>query len=233
VEAFKQLYLSKLNEFTKSVFQPERFHRQVDAIAASIRTAVQEESSEKLERFEKVVAGEAVEPAGFGGFGGRGRGGPGAPGRDDGPTAGPGGPRPGGPGGFFGSVKPIRAFVTARAKAVSDQLAGKSTGEKLPEFGMGRPGGPGGGPGRPGDFGPGNFIAGGVMTALDFNKDGSLTKDEFTGGFKKWFDSWNTDKSGFLTDEQLRAGINQDLSPFRGDGPVVVPLQGPEPRNNR
>ena len=30
VEAFKKLYLAKLEEFSKTIFVPERFHEQVD-----------------------------------------------------------------------------------------------------------------------------------------------------------------------------------------------------------
>jgi hypothetical protein len=52
------------------------------------------------------------------------------------------------------------------------------------------------------------------MTALDADKDGELSREEFVGGFKKWFEAWDTEKTGVLTDEQLRAGINKDL-PFR------------------
>src|SRR5207247_76155 len=57
VESFKKLYLARLGEFNKTIFTPERFHQQVDEIAAAIRPAVQEESEEKLARFDKVVAG--------------------------------------------------------------------------------------------------------------------------------------------------------------------------------
>jgi len=79
----------------------------------------------------------------------------------------------------------------------------------------------GGPPGRggPGGFGPGMFLAQAFTTALDADKDGVVTQAEFTQGFLKWFDAWNTDHSGALTEEQLRAGINQDLSPFRGGPP--------------
>ena len=71
VAAFQQLYLSRLDEFNKTIFEPERFFNQVDQIASAIRPAVQEESEEKLARFDKVVAGEPVPPGGFGGgFGG-------------------------------------------------------------------------------------------------------------------------------------------------------------------
>src|SRR6266851_2892587 len=60
VETFKKLYLARLDEFNKTIFNPERFHHQVDEIAAAIRPAVQEESDEKLARFDKVAAGEPV-----------------------------------------------------------------------------------------------------------------------------------------------------------------------------
>src|SRR5262249_33634430 len=177
---------------------------------AAIGSAGQEESEEKLARFDKVVAGEPVSPGGFGG------------GRPDGERG--GGQRFGGPGGFFQPAKPIKGFVKARAQSVIDQVNGKSEGETMGDFGFGGPGGPGarggrGGTGGPGGFGPGMFLGNAFMTALDANKDGMITHDEFVQGFAKWFESWNTDKSGTLTDEQLRAGINQDLLPFRGGPP--------------
>ena len=59
------------------------------------------------------------------------------------------------------------------------------------------PGGPGG-PGGRGGFGPGRFIAPGLFTATDADKDGSLTRAEFKDTFAKWFDEWDADKSGSL-----------------------------------
>jgi hypothetical protein len=240
VEAFQVLYRARLDEFNKTVFKPERFHRQVDEIAAAIRPAVQEESEEKLARFDKVVAGEPVPPSGFGGgFGGPRPGGDAREGQrlargnagGDPPQAraeGGGGFRFGGPGGFFQPAKPIKGFVNARAQSVIDQVAGKSEGQPIGEFGFGGRGGRGG----PGGFGPGTFLGNAFMAAFDADKDEVLTRDEFTQGFAKSFDAWNTDKSGVLTDDQLRAGINQDLSPFRGGpgGPGFGPPGGPPPR---
>jgi hypothetical protein len=199
VEAFKKLYLAKLDEFDKTIFQPQRFHQQVDAIAAAIRPAVSEESPEMLARFDKVVAGEAVEPtARMGGFG---RGGMGA--------------------------KPIKGFADGRTKSVIDQVAGKSQGMVLEGGGFGGRGGGGGMRGGGGDraFGPGQMLAMSFMAAMDVNKDGQLARDEFTSGFEKWFLAWNTDNSGILTDEQLRAGIDKDITPSRG-GPVPAPGGG-------
>lgn len=214
-EAFKKLYRTAITEFSKSIFIPDRFKQQVDEVAAAIRPAVSEESEVKLARFEKAVAGESVERLRFGG-------GPGGPLREG--EEGQGRVRFG-PGRFRQPAKPIKAFVTARAQSVADQLDGRSEGAAASESGFGPPGAR---PfrGGPDGFGPSNFIARGVMEAFDTNKDGKVTHAEFIAGFTKWFDDWNTDQSGKLTDDQLRAGINRDLSPFRG-GPPGGPGFGP------
>ncbi len=216
VQKFKQLYLAKLQEFADTIFQPERLQEQVDQLGIVLRPAIQRESAEKLAGFDKVVAGESVEGMGFGGAGPASR-------PESRMRAGPGfGP----PGGFGQARKPIKGFVTARAKSVSGQLAGNVEGTILSG-----PGGPGGPPGRggprggPGAFGPGNLLAPALFEALDSNKDGRLTREEFVSGFSRWFDTW-ADKSGFLSEEQLRAGINSDLAPFRGGPP---PGFGPPP----
>jgi hypothetical protein len=51
------------------------------------------------------------------------------------------------------------------------------------------------------------------LRVLNQNKDASVTKAEFTQGFARLFDAWNTDNSGYLTLQQLRSGIEKDLSP--------------------
>jgi hypothetical protein len=203
VEKFKRLYLARMKEFSGTIFKPERIQRQVDELAAVLRPAVQEESATLLARFDRVVAGEAIAAGGPGG----------------------GEPSFGGPGGGFGqAMKPIRSFVAIRARSVNDQLAGKSEGATLSRSGPGGPPGRGG----PGGFGPGMFLAQAFMTALDADKDGMVTQAEFIQGFLKWFDAWNTDHSGALTEEQLRAGVNQDLAPFRGGPPPGFDF-GPPP----
>ena len=96
------------------------------ASAAAIRPAVKEESEEKLARFDKVVSGQPVSPSPFG-FGDR-------PGGGRPPRAEAGGPEAGGPDmprfgpppfEMMSPAKPIKGFVVARTKSVSDQLAGK------------------------------------------------------------------------------------------------------------
>ena len=69
VEAFKKKYLAYLDEFSKTIFKPERLAKQVDELAPIIRPAIKQESSEKLSRFETVVAGKSAEGMGFGPFG--------------------------------------------------------------------------------------------------------------------------------------------------------------------
>ncbi len=119
VPAFKKIYMARMGEFQKTIFEPGRISKQVDETAVLIRAAVKEESEDKVGRFEKSVAGEVVPRGGAMG--------PGGPGR--------------GPGGFGGL--PIKAFVGPRAKSVAAQLSGESKGESS-GGGMGMGGPPGG-----------------------------------------------------------------------------------------
>jgi hypothetical protein len=220
VDAFKKLYLAKMEEFSKTIFVPARFHQQVDHLAAAIRPAVADESKEMLARFDKVVSGQSVEPMmGMGGPGGRGEGRPGEarPGgaqERGGEARGGDRPRIAMRGGF--GAKPIKGFVDARAKSVAEQLAGKSQGMDLGGGGFGG-GRRGGGPGGPGG-GPGAMLGQVFMNVLDGDKNGALTSDEMAKGFDTWFATWNSDKSGLLTEEQLRDGLNQLLMGTRQRG---------------
>jgi spore coat protein CotH len=54
-DQFKKLYLARVEEFSRTLFDPQRFASQVDEYAAAIRPAVQEEG--KLDRFDRAVAG--------------------------------------------------------------------------------------------------------------------------------------------------------------------------------
>lgn len=197
VEAFQKLYRGHLADLNKKFFQRERISAQVDELGKTLRAAVAEESPDKLARFDKAAAGESV-PGGFG---------PGGPGFGPPPGGLPGfGPGPGGPRGFGGPVRPIKAFVGPRHQSVEDQLAGKPA-PRQETRGFGR------GPGGPGGFGPAMFLERGFMSALDADKNGELSRNEFQQGFSKWFAAWNLDKSGKLTSDQLRAGIERDLMP--------------------
>jgi spore coat protein CotH len=178
VDAFKKIYLDRFKEFSKTIFLPDRFIKQVDEFGAALRPAVKEESAAMLERFDKVVAGEAVSPN-----------------------------RPGGGrGGFGGGVKPIKGFVVGRSASVIAQTQGKSEGISLN-------GGERRGPG----FGPAQMLSPAFMNAMDSNKDGEISHDEFAAGFTKWFTAWNTDKSGTMTEDELRAGLNKEFTPQRNN----------------
>lgn len=209
VDAFMKVYLARMEEFSKTIFEPKRFHQQVDEIAASLRPAVKEESSMKLDRFEKVAAGEPVAPAAMGGFGMN-----------------------------MPPRKPIKGFVDARAKSVKDQLTGKSEGKQVafggfggpPGGGEGRRGGPGGRGGPPGGFGPGNWVAQPMFNLLDSDKDASVTRSEFKAGFEKLFIKWDKANQGTLDEDALKAGMNEDLAPrggFPGPGGRGGPPGGP------
>jgi len=194
--AFQKAYRAHLTEFREKLFVPQRLAAQVDETAAALRAAVKEESAAKLARFEKIASGATLAPS----F-------PGPPGMDE---------MPGPPPMAMESVPTIKPFVAARARSISEQLAGKSKGLRLTQ-GRG-PGGPGGGPMG---GGPGAMLERPFLQALDANHDNSLTREEFLAGFEKWFQAWGG-ASGSLTTEQINQGISRDLLPF---GPRRGPQQ--------
>src|SRR5262249_27600163 len=72
-----------------------------------------------------------------------------------------------------------------------------------PPFGPG-PGGPGG-PGGP----PGGFLAKPLLDALDADKDGKLSNEEFLAGVTKFFKQCDKDGKGRLDEKALSAGLNR------------------------
>jgi outer membrane protein assembly factor BamB len=92
--------------------------------------------------------------------------------------------------------------------------------------GGGRDGGGGGGrgdgqgrPPRGGGFGPGQFVGPGLFTTLDSNKDASLTRTEMKETFAKWSSEWDAEKSGAITQDQLRDGLTAALPRPNFGGP--------------
>jgi hypothetical protein len=83
--------------------------------------------------------------------------------------------------------------------------------------------GPQGIEGRPGErrgnFGPGRGLAFGLFSATDTDKDGSLTREEWTNTFSKWFSEWDADKAGGLDEGELREGLNSALPRPQFGGP--------------
>ncbi len=108
----------------------------------------------------------------------------------------------------------------------------------------GAPGGFGGGPGGPGGAGgpprfqPSMLLAPGFLQAGDCNADGQLTAAEFQSLGEKWFRVWDKEKTGQVTAEQLRAGLNTTFAPPEGatGGPPRggggPPLLGQEGQRN-
>jgi type 1 glutamine amidotransferase len=79
-------------------------------------------------------------------------------------------------------------------------------------------------------------LANSFFTAVDANRDGSVTRDEVKASFERWFTEWDTAKAGTLTQEQLSTGLNAALPPpsgvgyFPGRGSVVQ-NQTPDPED--
>jgi hypothetical protein len=137
-----------------------------------------------------------------------------------------------------GDQKLPRAEFLALADVWFDKLDSEKTGkvsreqftEKLPAVlpppaGFAPPGGPAPpaeepGPGRgPAGSGPGTFIGPGLFAAADTDKDGLLTRAELKGAFERWFADWDSDKSGSLNQEKLRAGLDAALPRPNFGGP--------------
>lgn len=101
VESFRKAYLARLQEFSGTIFRPDRIHQQVNELATALRGPVEEEGPERLASMHKAAAGEKVTISMGPGFG-RGT-----------------------------QVKPIKPFVVARSASVLEQLAGKSEGQTI------------------------------------------------------------------------------------------------------
>lgn len=185
LDAFKKPYLARLKQINETIGRPERIITQVDTVAAAIRPAIEAESEEKLDRFNKLVAGESAEPPSFGG-------GPGPGGRGRGPGGPPG----------FGQVQPIKKFVVARHKSVTDQLTGAAQGADLDVPPPGMP-----------NFGPGSFLAPAIQGKFDADNNNELSRAEFTEGFKSWFARWDAAKAGEITEEKLRDALDSEFMP--------------------
>jgi hypothetical protein len=113
--------------------------------------------------------------------------------------------------------KPITAFAPARAASVADQITGRAKGLAAPGFGFARGGDNAAANDR---FSPGALLGPGFVAALDADKDKAVTRDEFLAGFDRWFDAWDADLTGLLTEQQLRAALDKafPISMFGGRG---------------
>jgi outer membrane protein assembly factor BamB len=103
----------------------------------------------------------------------------------------------------------VKLDADKAGKLNQEQFTDKLAEVLPPPQGPGPLGGgpPGGGRG----FGPSRFAGPGLFTAADSDKDGTLTRAELKATFDKWFTEWDKDKSGFLSQDQLREGLNAAL----------------------
>jgi spore coat protein H len=116
---------------------------------------------------------------------------------------------------FFGPPPELPVFVEKRSASLIAQLDGKTKGY-VPQAGGFGFGGP------PPDFSPGNQLARPLVEALDANKDGKVSEEEFAAGMKKLFAEWDKDKSGTLDQKKIADGLQKLLPPPGGFGPPPV-----------
>jgi type 1 glutamine amidotransferase len=76
------------------------------------------------------------------------------------------------------------------------------------------------GPGRAGGGGGRGGVAPALFTAVDANKDGSVTREELKGSFDTWFTTWDTTKTGALTQDQIAAGLTAAFPQAPPPGPA-------------
>lgn len=171
--------------------------------------------------------------------------GPGAPG---GPPGGPGGGPPGGfgPGNFHGpqmlqmgdsdkNQKLSRqefADLGAKWFAAWDQDKNESLSEDEIKTGMNEtlapPANAPGGFKPPAGFGPGTFLGPALLKAADSDKNGKVSKTEWTSLFGIWMKEWDKDGDEGLDNGELVAGFNKVFAP-PGAMPGFGPPGGPRP----
>lgn len=160
-------------------------------------------------------------PGGRGGGRGGGPGGPGGPGGGGG-FGGPGG----GPGGMIATRMLAEGDKDGNSKLSKDEMGalGAAWFAKLDTDKSGKvgqeqfverfasllpaPEGFGSGPGR---GGPARFVGPGLFTAVDSDKDGSVTAAEMKATFEKWAGAWDSAKAGALDESALRGGLAEAL----------------------
>ena len=124
---------------------------------------------------------------------------------------------------WFTTVDPSRTGAVNQQDFVQRFTADRNAGGQAPPGAdLGRGAGAGGGGGRGGGRGGAN-IAPVLFTAVDTNKNGSVTLDEFTGAFDRWFEEWDKTKSGTLDAAGVIAGLNTAL-PLPPTGARGTPL---------
>ena len=81
----------------------------------------------------------------------------------------------------------------------------------------------------PAGFGPGMFLGPPLLKAADTDKDGKISKDEWTALFGSWFKQWDKGNDDRLDNAELIAGLNAAFGPPPGLGPPGFgPPRAPE-----
>ena len=62
-----------------------------------------------------------------------------------------------------------------------------------------------------------------IFSATDANKDGAVTRDEFTGALDSWFTTWDAAKAGSLTAAQIADGLNKVIAAQPSAAPAGPP----------
>jgi type 1 glutamine amidotransferase len=119
---------------------------------------------------------------------------------------------------------------TAASAMVAVAITMSALNAQAPAGGQGGRGGAGGGGGRGG-------VAPVLFTALDTDKDGSLTRSEMKSAFDSWFGSWDGARAGSLTLDQLSAGLSvlfpAPPPPAGGVGGVFNPTGNTQPMTTK
>ncbi|ATB30519.1 CotH kinase family protein [Melittangium boletus] len=102
-------------------------------------------------------------------------------------------------------VRPIKPFAEARARSITAQLNGKEQGFVIKHPPMG----------------PGLFFGHFILAALDTDKSGLVSQEEFSQGLQRWYEASPEASNGALTAEQLRVGIDKSLMPPPGSMPAA------------
>jgi Ca2+-binding EF-hand superfamily protein len=238
VPELQTAYKQQFEELLAGPFSKEKLFADVEAVATMLRPALIEDKTIALEQFQQNLAEDTLTkamssdtrrrpPMGF-------RSGlPGAqrPDLKSGPIA--AGPRGRPEGGGFPGMRmpkpPLKSFIAGRVASIQTQLEGKSPGyvPSARPFGPGGSGGPGGlgGPA----LGPVMVFSEAFMRVADADRDRELSSAEFSSAWKKLFEQCDTDKSGKLNVEKLRAGLAALLPPPPGFNGTLPDYDGLPP----
>ena len=98
-----------------------------------------------------------------------------------------------------------------KAGKLDSRTFGERFAELLPTQPNAAPPGAGDEPGGRRGFNPVRAYGFGFFAKSDADRDGSLTQEEWSAAFAKWFGEWDAVKSGMLDDAKLRAGLDAAL----------------------